>query len=92
MTTPEAIYKTALEHIRDGSDAVCTECGWMGDLEVSQQIANCPPFFCPACRSLGVRLGQDEIAAYALAQGNDDNPQFRQLEPEPWGGPEDEDA
>lgn len=74
MTTREAIYKTALEHIRDGSDAVCTECGWMGDLEVSQQITNCPPFFCPKCRSLGINLGQDEIAAYALAQAEKGKP------------------
>lgn len=69
MTTTLETYRAALEHIRDGSDAVCTECGWMGDLKVSQAVTACPPFFCPSCRSLGVQLGADEIAAYALAQG-----------------------
>lgn len=59
MTTCEAIYRTALEHIRDGSDAVCTECGWMGSHH----------FYCPSCNTLIRATGPDEIAAYALAQG-----------------------
>lgn len=58
MNTPESIYKTALEHIRDGSDAVCTDCGWMGAMH----------FYCPSCRTLIRATGVHAIAAYALAQ------------------------
>jgi len=59
MTTREAIYRVALEHIRDGSDAVCTECGWMGPQY----------FYCPSCNTLIRHTGPKQIAAYALAQG-----------------------
>lgn len=72
MTTREAIYKTALEHIRDGSDAVCTQCGWMGYLNDTIYQAHCddlPPFTCPKCGTMKINVGADEIAAYALAQG-----------------------
>lgn len=30
MTTTIETYRAALEHIRDGSDALCTDCGWIG--------------------------------------------------------------
>lgn len=65
MTTCEAIYRTALEHIRDGSDAVCTECGWMGSV---LYFAN-PYSSCPECGNAELAIGYNEIAAYALAQG-----------------------
>ena len=65
MTTREAIYKSALEHIRDGSDAVCTDCGWIGlSFALDEQYLSCPE-----CESEATRTGADEIAAYALAQG-----------------------
>ena len=66
MTTPEAIYKTALEHIRDGSDAVCTQCGWIGPKKLTVS------FFarlCPLCGCESIRIGNNHVAAYALAQG-----------------------
>jgi hypothetical protein len=72
MITREAIYKTALEHIRDGSDAVCAECGWMGYLNDIIYQAHCdglPSFVCPECGTTKIGAGADEIAAYALAQG-----------------------
>ena len=70
MTTREAIYKTALEHIRDEGDAVCPECGWMGrfDETLYQKESEVPSFLCPSCRSEKVGLGENKIAAYALAQ------------------------
>lgn len=66
MTTPEEIYRTALEHIRDGSDAVCMECGWMGHEE---ETSGFDSDYCPECFSKEIRTGADEIAAYALEQG-----------------------
>lgn len=71
MTTPEAIYRTALEHIRDGSDAVCTACGWMGksDSTISHKEPMFPTYVCVSCKSRNIEFGADEIAAYALAQG-----------------------
>jgi len=71
VTTPEAIYKMALEHIRDGSDAVCTECGWVGDTisAMRQEMCELPQFFCPKCGSMNIESGPDEIVTYALAQG-----------------------
>lgn len=59
MTAREAIYKTALEHIRNGSDAVCTDCGWMGGCEeaIFQEMCEVPSFFCPKCRSQNLQHG-----------------------------------
>ena len=65
MTTREAIYESALEHIRDGSDAVCTDCGWMGE---RQEVTGLFVRVCPNCDFNTVRFGSNEIAAYALAQ------------------------
>lgn len=65
MTTLE-IYRTALEHIRDGSDVVCTECGWMG---YEEETSGFDSDYCQECFSKEIRTGADEIAAYALAQG-----------------------
>lgn len=67
MTTTLETYRAALEHIRDGSDAVCTECGWIGlSLELDEEYMSCP-----GCESEATRTGADEIAAYALAEGAD---------------------
>ncbi len=76
MTTLKT-YRAALEHIRDGSDAVCTECGWMGN----KNSRKCVPMLCNGkpsgvharvCPNCGKStfLGIDKIAAYALAQGD----------------------
>jgi len=72
MTTREAIYKTALEHIRDGSDAVCPECGLVGR---RTSWASQSPWWvrlfmrCPLCGGKTVKAAKPrEIAAYALAQ------------------------
>ena len=70
MTTREAIYKTALEYIQLGADAVCVDCGWIGTLE---QASNCPhmvhPLYgCPQCTENDIRGGADEIARYSLEQ------------------------
>lgn len=61
MTTREAIYKTALEHIRDGSDRVCFKCGWVGKVRH-------PRRYCPQCGGALVK-GAEYIAAEAMAQG-----------------------
>lgn len=67
MTTTLETYRAALEAIRDGSDAICTDCGWIGlSLELDEKYMNCPE-----CQSEATRTGADEIAAYALAQGED---------------------
>lgn len=63
MTTQPAIYRTALEHIRDGSDAVCTRCGWMGCRRDCMGGHDCPE-----CGDV-VSHGHRHMAAYALAQG-----------------------
>lgn len=68
MTTPLEIYRAALEHIRDGSDAVCMECGWMG---TSQEATGLFVRICPNCDCNSIRFGPHEIAAYAPAQGED---------------------
>lgn len=67
MTTTLETYRAALEHIRDGCDAVCTECGWMGTTE--QALYENPE--CPKCKKGSVRLGAYAVAAYALAQVQD---------------------
>lgn len=70
MTTREAIYKTALEHIRACHDSVCLDCGWMGPIDQAQNPESVFPLYkCPQCGSGSIMGGQDEIAAYALAQG-----------------------
>ncbi len=54
MTTRESIYKTALEHIRDGSDVVCFDCGWMGN-QAGLTYENAPlgvRKVCPDCGNL----------------------------------------
>ena len=67
MTTLET-YRAALEHIRDSSDALCTDCGWIGtSLELDDDFMSCPK-----CQSEATRTGADEIAAYALAQGEEE--------------------
>lgn len=67
MTTTLETYRAALEAIRDGSDAVCTDCGWIGlSLELDEEYMSCPE-----CQSEATRTGADEIAAYALEQGED---------------------
>lgn len=77
MTTPEAIYRAALEHISDGSDAVCTECGWMGDIDVSHRVGEVPSFLCPQCRAIAIEYGERKIAAYALAKGGEDHDEIK---------------
>lgn len=73
MTTELSIYKTALEHIRDGSDVVCTECGLVG--RRSSWVSQSPWWVrlfrrCPLCGGRTVKAAMPrEIAAYALAQG-----------------------
>jgi len=74
MTTREAIYKTALEHIRDGHNMICPECGWTGDSPYEQYDSQSGGAgggliarLCPICRG-DIEDGPDEIAAYALAQ------------------------
>jgi len=69
MTAREAIYETALEHIRDGHDMVCPVCGWMGcnaDLEGSPEVFSLMRV-CPACGDRPIK-GYRHLAAYALAQ------------------------
>ena len=65
MTIREAIYKTALESIAKGNDAICTDCGWIGlSMELDDQYMSCPE-----CGSEATATGSCEVAAYALAQG-----------------------
>lgn len=75
MTTTLETYRAALEHIRDGSDAVCTECGWMGYLNDTIHQARCddlPSFTCPKCHAMKINTGADEITGNALAQGEEE--------------------
>jgi len=77
MTTIQlTTYRAALEAIRDGSDAVCTDCGWIGTLlsamEQATFTAYLPPVdhACPDCScSTCIKHGANEIAAYVLEQG-----------------------
>ena len=75
MTTTIETYRSALEHIRDGSDAVCTECGWMG--HHSSLVADLETLslrcVCPDCGNVPYR-GQNLLAVYALARGEKDRP------------------
>ena len=75
MTNTLETYRAALEHIRAGSDAVCTECGWMG--HHSALVADSEPLslrrVCPDCGNVPYR-GQNLLAAYALAQGEEVRP------------------
>lgn len=66
MTTTITTYHASLEAIRDGSDAVCTDCGWMGDITETSGLEY---DYCPKCYSTRINFGADEIAAYALEQG-----------------------
>lgn len=72
MTTTLETYRAALEHIRDGSDAVCIQCGWMGEEDETFAVSpdgRCLTMWaCPVCGGK-IEIGADEIAAYALAQG-----------------------
>ena len=63
MTTTLTTYRAALEHIRDGSVAVCPSCGWVGSRIECKRMKE--------CRNCGfdVIYGPKSIAAYALAQG-----------------------
>lgn len=68
MTTQLEIYRSALEHIRNGSDVVCTRCGWMGcreDCAVEVIYKRCPE-----CGGL-IYHGHRHMAAYVLAQGEE---------------------
>ena len=70
MTTTLTTYRAALEHIRDGSDAVCTECGWMGKDMTIYTGPGATRQTCPACGGVLVK-GHRHMAAYALAQGDE---------------------
>jgi rubrerythrin len=65
MTTTITTYRAALEAIRDGSDAVCIQCGWMGS---SQETIGLFVRICPNCDCNSIRFGPHGIAAYALKQ------------------------
>lgn len=67
MTIREAIYKTALEHIMAGSDAVCTDCGLVG--RRNDWAKQSSSRRCPLCGGKTVKVRPYAIAAYALAQG-----------------------
>lgn len=62
MKTPEEIYRTGLEHIVDGHDAYCTDCGWCGfSLELGDPYGDCP-----LCESEATVTGADEVALQFL--------------------------
>lgn len=65
MTTILTTYRAALEAIRDGSDAVCPKCGWIGSRIECDRMEE--------CRNCGfdVIYGPKSIAAYALEQGGE---------------------
>lgn len=62
MTKAEVLMKIALEHLSDGHDAYCTDCGWCG---FSDQIG-CPYGNCPECESEATVTGAKEVAFHYL--------------------------
>lgn len=60
--------REALQHIADGSENVCTACGWIGNEVRFDHGGEDSDAACPNCGSLDVEQGADEIAAYALRQ------------------------